>query len=272
MIVGTSVTIQLAAALAHDLFDQLAPVGVSALRFTLGAVILLAVTRPSIRGHRAATWLAIATYGASLAALNVTFFAAIDRIEMGIAVSLGFVAPLTLALATSRRRRDLGFAALATGGVIVLGGVDRPGSAGGVILALAAGCAWVAVAYAGRTVGSRIPRIDGLALALPVSAALTLPLGAPHAAELDIHAFALGTVIAVVGLVVPFALELEGLRRLEPRVVAVIYSIDPAVAALVGFLALGERLGAPQVLALLAVVSASIGVTASAAQHQQTAT
>jgi inner membrane transporter RhtA len=204
-----------------------------------------------------------------LAALNVTFFAAIDRIEMGIAVSLGFVAPLTLALATSRRRHDMYYAALATAGVIVLGGLDRPRSTGGVILAFAAGCAWVAVAYAGRMVGSRTPRIDGLALALPVSAALTLPFGAHHAAALDTHAVALGIVIAVVGLVVPFALELEGLRRLEPRVVAVVYSVDPAVAALVGFLALGQRLGAPQILALIAVVSASIGVTVSTSQHHR---
>jgi hypothetical protein len=110
MIVGTSLSIQLAAALAHDLFDRLGPVGASAVRFALAAVILLAIVRPAIRGREAATWGAIAAYGAVLAALNVTFFQAISLIPMGIAVTLAFIAPLVMALVGSRRRRDVSWA------------------------------------------------------------------------------------------------------------------------------------------------------------------
>jgi inner membrane transporter RhtA len=265
MIVGTSLSIQLAAALAHDLFDRLGPVGASAVRFALGAVILLAIVRPAIRGRDAATWGAIAAYGAALAALNLTFFQAISLIPMGIAVTLSFIAPLVMALVGSRRRRDVFWALLAGAGVATLGGIDRPGSVSGVLFAIAAGCAWVGVAYAGRSVGRRTRRVDGLALAIPIAALITVPLGIGHAGAIDVRSLAIGLVIAVGGLILPFALELEGLRRLEPRIVAVIYSVDPAIAAVIGFLALGERLTALQVIALVAVMIASAGATAAAA-------
>lgn len=266
MIVGTSLTIQLAAAIAHALFDRLSPAGVSAMRFTLGALILFAIARPSIRGRDPATWRAIAGYGTALAALNVTFFQAISRIPMGIAVTFSFIAPLVMALVNSRRRRDVVWGLLAGAGVATLGGIDRPGSVAGVLFAIAAGCAWVGVAYAGRSVGRRTSRVDGLAFALPIAALLTLPLGISHAGALDLRSLGIGLVIAVGGLIIPFALELEGLRRLEPRIVAVIYSIDPAIAALVGLLTLGERLTGLQVVGIAAVMTASAGTTAAAAR------
>lgn len=265
MIVGTSVTIQLAAALAHDLFDQLTPAGVSALRFSLAAGVLLAIVRPPVRGRDAATWRAIGAYGAALAALNLTFFEAISSIPMGVAVTLSFVAPLLMALACSRRRSDVAWALLATAGVGALGGIDPPTSIAGMAFALAAGCAWVGVAYAGRSIGRQTQRVDGLALALPIAALITLPFGIGHLDAVDSRSLSLGLIIAIGGLIVPFALELEGLRRLEPRVVAVIYSVDPAIAALVAFVALGERLTPVQIIALLAVMAASAGATAGAA-------
>jgi inner membrane transporter RhtA len=266
MIVGTSVTIQIAAAIAHDLFDRLGPVGASAMRFALGAVILFAIVRPAMRGRDAATWGAIIAYGASLAALNLTFFQAISLIPMGIAVTLSFIPALVMALLRSRRRRDVAWALLAGAGVATLGGIDRTGSVSGVLFALASGCAWVGVAYAGRSVGRRTRRVDGLALAIPIAALITIPLGVEigHADGVDGRSVALGLVIAVGGLIIPFALELEGLRRLEPRTVAVVYSIDPAIAAVVGWVALGEQLTALQAAALAAVVVASAGATAAA--------
>jgi inner membrane transporter RhtA len=265
MIVGTSLSIQVSAAVAHDLFDRLSPVGVSAMRFALAAVILFAIVRPTIRGRGAGTWRAVVAYGASLAALNLTFFQAISLIPMGIAVTLSFIAPLAMALLGSRRRRDILWALLAGAGVATLGGIDRPASLAGILFAIAAGCAWVGVAYAGRDVGRRTRRVDGLALALPIAALITVPLGVGHAGAVDTRSLALGLVIALAGLIIPFTLELEGLRRLEPRVVAIIYSIDPAIAAVIGFLALGERLAPLQVVALVAVMIASVGATAAAA-------
>jgi len=266
MILGTSASIQIAAAIAHDLFDTLTPTGVSALRFALGTAIILPAVRPAVRGRDRETWYAIAIYGVSLGILNVTFFESIDRLPLGLAVTFAFVAPLGVALAGSRRRRDVAFALLAGAGVLVLGGIDRPDSAAGVAFAVIAGCAWVSVAFAGRSVGRRTRRVDGLALAIPIACLVTLPFGIGHAGALDARALALGLVIAVGGMILPFALELEGLRRLEPRLVAVIYSADPAIAALIGLVALSQSLTPPEVLGMAAVIAASVGVTAGAAE------
>ena len=266
MILGTSASIQIAAAIAHDLFDTLTPTGVSALRFALGTAIILPAVRPAVRGRDRETWYAIAIYGVSLGILNVTFFESIDRLPLGLAVTFAFVAPLGVALAGSRRRRDVAFALLAGAGVLVLGGIDRPDSAAGVAFAVTAGCAWVSVAFAGRSVGRRTQRVDGLALAVPIACLVTLPFGIGHAGALDARALALGLVIAVGGMILPFALELEGLRRLEPRLVAVIYSADPAIAALIGLVALSQSLTPPEILGMAAVIAASIGVTAGAAE------
>ena len=264
MIVGTSLSIQIAAAIAHGLFSQLGPGGVSGLRFALGTAVILPVVRPRLRGHDRATWLAVTAYGLSLAALNLLFFQSIDRLPLGLAVTFAFVAPLVMALVNSSRRRDVWFALLAGSGVVILGGVDPPGSALGVGLALGAGAVWVGVAYSAREVGRLTPRIEGLALALPVACVVTLPLASRHLGNLDAHDLAIGLVIAVGGLIVPFALELEGLRRLEPRVVAIVYSVDPAIAALVGLAVLSQSLSAAQIAGMLAVICASVGVTAGA--------
>jgi inner membrane transporter RhtA len=266
MILGTSASIQIAAAIAHDLFDTLTPTGVSALRFALGTAIILPAVRPAVRGRDRETWYAIAIYGVSLGILNVTFFESIDRLPLGLAVTFAFVAPLGVALAGSRRRRDVAFALLAGAGVLVLGGIDRPDSAAGVAFAVTAGCAWVSVAFAGRSVGRRTRRVDGLALAIPIACLVTLPFGIGHAGALDARALTLGLVIAVGGMILPFALELEGLRRLEPRLVAVIYSADPAIAALIGLVALSQSLTPPEILGMAAVIAASVGVTAGAAE------
>jgi inner membrane transporter RhtA len=264
MILGTSASIQIAAAIAHNLFDTLTPAGVSALRFALGAAVILPVVRPAVRGRDRETWLAITVYGISLGALNFTFFESIERLPMGVAVTLAFIAPLGVALAGSRRRRDVAFALLAGAGVLILGGVDRPDSTAGVALAVAAGFAWVSVAFAGRSVGRRTRRVDGLALAIPIACFVTLPLGVGHVGALDARSLGLGLVIAIGGLILPFALELEGLRRLEPRLVAVIYSADPAIAAVIGLVALSESLTLPQVVGMAAVIAASAGATAGA--------
>ena len=261
MIVGTSATIQIAAAIASGLFDQLGAAATSALRFALAAVVLVAAVRPRIRGRDRATWIGIGLYGVGLAVLNVTFFEAIDRMPLGLAVTFAFLAPLAVAIAGSRRRSDIGFALLAAAGVVILGGIDRPSSIAGVGFAVAAGCAWVGVAFAAQHVGRRTRNVEGLALAIPIAAVVCLPLGVGHIGALDARALALGFVIAVGGLILPYALELEALRRLQPRTVAVVYSVDPAIAVLVGLVALGQTLTGPEVIGVIAVVVASAGAT-----------
>jgi inner membrane transporter RhtA len=265
MVVGTSATIQVAAAIAHHLFDQLGAAGTSALRFALAAVILLVVVRPVLR-RDVATWQSIVGYGLSLAVLNVTFFAAIERIPMGIAVTFAFVPPLVMAIIASKRRIDIAWAMLAGAGVLILGGINPPQSVLGIALATFAGVAWVGVAYTGRQVGARTQRLEGLALAAAIASLATLPLGLPRVGALDSRALALGALIAVLGMIVPFALELQALRLIEPRIVAVVYSVDPAIGAIVGRVALGERITTLQLGGMAAVMIAAAGATTTASR------
>jgi inner membrane transporter RhtA len=183
---------------------------------------------------------------------------------MGIAVTLGFVPPLVMALVSARRRLDLLWVAMGGAGVATLSGIARPRSLAGVVVAVAAGVAWVGVAYAGRSLGQRTRRADGLALALPIAALISLPFGVGHLGQISPGVIGLGLVIAVGGLIVPFTLELEGLRRLAPATVAVIYSVDPANAAIIGLLVLGQRLTGLQVAGMLAVIVAIAGMTLGA--------
>lgn len=264
MIVGTSLAIQIAGGFAHGMFPALGPRGVSSLRFFFGAVILLPVVRPAVRGRSRATWLLIAGYGASLAALNLSYFEAISRVPLGLAVTLGFVPPLVMAAVSSRRTLDLAWVLLAGGGVLALERIDPPRSASGVLLAVGSGVAWLGVAYTGRALGQTTRRADGLALALPVAAAITLPFGLTHISRADTHILGMGLMVAVGGLILPFALELEALRRLDPRTIAIVYSIDPLNGALAGLLLLGQQPAAGQIVAMIAIVSASAGATLTA--------
>lgn len=224
MILGTGLSIQVSAALAHGLFDTLATTGTALLRFTLGALILLAFVRPAVRGIDRTTWALLAVYGLAIAGNNATFYAAISRIPLGITVTLAFIAPLAVSLARSRHRRDVLLALLAGGGVAVLGGLDRPASTAGIVLALLCGVSWVILIFVGRALGARTRRVDGLAL---------------------------------VGLIAPLTLELEGLRRIDPRAYAVIASAEPAIAAIVGLVLLDQALSAAQIVGMLAVMAAS---------------
>ncbi len=259
MILGTGISIQASAALAHGLFDQLTTTGTALLRFTLAATILLLFVRPSVRGITRGTWAILGCYGLGIAANNATFYAAISRIPLGITVTLAFIAPLAVSLARSRHRRDVLLAVLAGLGVAVLGGLDRPDSTAGVLLALVCGVTWVALIFLGRMLGARTRRVDGLALALPIAAVCTWPAGVEHLGQIDARAVALGLVIAVVGMILPFTLEIEGLRRIDPRMYAVIAAMEPAIAALVGLVMLDQGLSAVQVVGMGAVMAASAG-------------
>ena len=261
MILTTSLSIQCAGAVAHPLFAQITAPAVSSIRFVIGAVILLVLVRPRWRGRSTRTWQMLAAYGLSLAALNLAYFQAISLIPMGITMIFASVPPLLFALVTSRRALDVVWVALAAAGVVILSGISPPRSLPGVLCALAAGVAWIAVAQAARQVGQLTQRVDGLALALPFAALVTIPFGIAHADQFQASTLTRGLIVAILGLVLAFALELEGLRRLPTRTVAIIYSIDPANAAIVGLIALGQQLTAPQLIAMATVITASLAAT-----------
>lgn len=268
MALGSIVSVQCGAALATTLFGSIGPLGAVFLRSLFGALALLAMARgslPALRGRR--HWDLI-LFGVSLAAVNLCFYAALDRLPLGIAVTLEFVGPLGVAVFGSRRARDVIWALLAAVGILLLsdgsggGGIDPLGAA----LALTAGGFWALYIVQSARVGQTYPGLGGLAVAAAISAVLVAPFGIAQGGGqlLTPSHLAVGLAVGLLSSAIPFALELEALRRLPNAVFGVLMSLEPAVAAAVGFIALSQDLALVEVMAIGLVVTACAGALRSA--------
>src|SRR6185312_13536778 len=232
------------------------------LRLAFGSLVLLAVWRPRLSGRTRAELELAALFGLVLAAMNLSFYAAIDRIPLGIAVALEFVGPLTVALAGSSRRQDLLWVALAAGGIVAL---TRGGGSGldalGVALALFAGVLWGTYIVLNARLGRAFEGGTGLALAMCVGTLAIAPIGIVEGAGelLSAEALALGAAVGVLSSAIPYSFEVEALRRIRPAVFGVLMSLEPAVAALAGLLLLGQHLGGRTLVGIALVTVASIG-------------
>ena len=262
MVLGAAASLQVGAAFAVSLFDDLGPGGAAFLRLALAAAVLLVVWRPRVRGHPAADLRVAGAFGVALGLMNWAIYEAIDRIPLGIAVTIEFAGPLLVAVIGSRRPLDGVWIALAAAGIVVL--VDPGGgsvNAAGVGFALAAAACWMAYIYLSKRTGAAFAGGSGLALAMAVGALIVLPAGVIQGegalAEPDLLGSAL--VVALASSVLPYSLELEALRRLPEAVFGVLMSLDPAVAALAGYVVLDQELGARELLAIAMVVVASAG-------------
>jgi inner membrane transporter RhtA len=272
LVLASIVSVQCGSALATSLFDSVGAAGAVFLRAAFGALVLLALTRAE--PLRAAEWRHrdVLLLGAAVAAVNFFFYAALERLPLGIAVTLEFVGPLGVAVVGSRRRRDLLWAALAAAGILLLsdgggGGVDPVG----VVLALTAGFFWAAYIVQSARVGSLGPGIGGVTMAAVISAVLIAPFGIVQGAGeiLDPGVLAVGAAVGILSTAIPYAFEIEALRRLPQSVFGVLMSLEPAVAAAIGFLALSQGLAPLEVLAIGLVVLACAGALRSAALAPQ---
>jgi inner membrane transporter RhtA len=237
------------------------------LRVFFAAVVLVAIWRPAVRGRTRADWRLIALFGLCLGAMNLAFYEAIERIPLGIAVTLEFVGPLGVAIAGSRRLLDLAWVVLAAAGIVLLsdfGTADLDGL--GVALALAAGTLWAVYILLSARMGRVFPGGSGLALAMVAAAAFLAPFGVADAgAELLVpEVLAVGAAVAILSSAIPYTLEMEALRRMPAGVFGVMMSIEPAVAALAGFIVLDEGLATRELVAILLVVAASAGAARNA--------
>jgi inner membrane transporter RhtA len=269
MVVGSIVSVQCGAALATTLFDEVGPAGAVLLRSALGGIVLLVVARTGLRALRGPGLRDVALFGVALAGMNLCFYAALEHLSLGVAVTLEFVGPLGVAIAGSRRARDLAWALLAAAGILLLS--DGAGTDGidtlGAVLALAAGGFWAAYILLSARVGRSHPGLGGLALAMAISAVIVVPFGIAEGG-VDLLApptLAVGLGVGLLSSAIPYALELEALRRLPSAVFGVLMSLEPAVAALVGLVALSQGLDPVEVVAIGLVVAASVGALRSAA-------
>lgn len=269
-LVGTgAVSVQFGAALATRLFSRVGPAGAVTLRLVMAAVILVAwvASARTRRGadprrHPRSDWLVVVAFGLVLAAMNLSFYEAIDRIPLGVAVTIEFSGPLAVALAGSRRWTDGLWACAAGAGVVLLASGAGSGlDPVGIVLALVAGACWAAYILLSRETGRRFDSIHGLAWAMAVGGVAVLPLGLAvgGAGLARPEVLGLGITVAVLSSVVPYSLELIALRRVPARAFGVMMSLDPALATAAGFLVLGQQLDLREWVALGLVVGANVG-------------
>ncbi len=268
LVVASILSVQCGSALATGLFDEVGTAGAVFLRAVFGALALLALTRGAPLRTREWPHRDVLLLAAAVTCVNLFFYAALERLPLGIAVTLEFVGPLGVAIAGSRRPRDVVWVVLAAIGIVLLsdvggGGVDPLG----VVLALTAGFFWGAYIVLSDRVGALAPGPGGATMAAVISAVLVAPLGlAQGGGELvDPTVLAAGVAVGVLSTAVPYAFEMEALRRLPRAVFGVLMSLEPAAAAAIGFLALSQGLDAVEVIAISLVVIASAGALRSAA-------
>jgi inner membrane transporter RhtA len=262
--IASMMTIQLGAALSQPLFDRIGPSGLVTLRLVLAAAMLWPLARPRLRGRSRRDLGAAVALGACSGLLTLAFFEAIARIPLGVAVTIEFLGPLGVALAGSRRPRDVVWVVLAGSGVALLtlgDGAGGPLDPAGVAFAGVAACCWAAYILLTKRVGARWAGLQGLAVSLAVAATVTLPTGiaAGGAELLTPGVLAAGLGLALLMPLLPYACELIALRRLPTALFGVVMSLEPAIAALLGFLILGQHLTALGVAAIAMVSVASAG-------------
>jgi inner membrane transporter RhtA len=248
-------------ALAVLLFAAVPAAGVAWLRVLAAAVALIAWRRPWGTPWTGGRLLLVAAFGAALALMNLCFYLAIDRLPLGTAVAIEFCGPIAVAALGSRNRRDVLALALAALGVLALADVHLSGSPAGVALALAAGAFWAAYIVLGHRVAAdrSIRPQDGLALAMAIGAVGLAPALVGAAAPAFASPLLLGACL-LVGLassVVPYALEQVAMSRLPRARFALLLSLLPATAAVVGAIVLGQIPGAVESLGIALVVVAS---------------
>jgi inner membrane transporter RhtA len=265
-VVGAIASVQAGGAIAKSLFDDLGPAGVVLLRTAFAAVVLAILWRPSVAGRSRSDLATAVLFGLTLAAMNLSFYEALDRLPLGIAVTIEFTGPLAVAVGGSRRALDGVWVVLAAAGILLLARGGGDVKAAGVALALLAGFFWAIYILLSARTGRAFPGGSGLALAMCVGSVVLLPIGIAGAGSslLNVGLLAAGAGVAMLSSAIPYSLELEALRRLPARVFGILLSLEPAMAALAGFVILGEGLRAQDLVAIALVAMASAGASLTA--------
>ena len=273
-------SVQIGAGLAAKLFTQIAPAAVTGLRLWTSAAVMAAVGARPLRNAitglaRRRAWrnaAVVATFGVTLAVMNFSIYQSFARIPLGISVTVEFLGPLGLAVVTSRRLLDLLWVALAGAGVALLahGGLSTAAGRGtvaiGVAFALLAALSWVGYILLSRATGQRFGGSTGLTIAMVVAAVVITPVGVAAGGTTLLRPGILltGLGIGLLSSIIPYSLEMEALRRIPPRVFGIWMSLEPAVAALVGLVLLGQSLAVREWLAIGCVMVACAGAARGA--------
>ncbi len=274
LVLASISSVQLGAAIGKTIFDEIPPLGLTFVRLTIAAAILLAIARPSPRGWSRSTLLHVLAFGAVLGAMNLLYYSSLERIPLSVAVTLELIGPLTVALIHSRRLLDFTWVVCAAGGIAIImaQGIQGDLDILGCALALAAGACWGAYILLSQRVGERVPGLGGLAAAMLVGALVALPFGAlPALQAIGATPAVLGpaALVALLSSVLAYGLEMLALRRITAHAFGILMALEPAAAALFGFALLAEALSLLDALAIVLVATASAGVAVTATRARR---
>lgn len=265
LVVAGIASVQFGAGIAKSLFDDAAPLTLVWLRLATSAVVLAAVVRPTLHRRTPEDWRVAVAFGVVLGTMNAAIYESFARIPLGIAVTIEFLGPLGLAVAGSRRARDLVWVALAAVGVGLLGVERGDLTVAGVAFALLAAVSWTAYILLSASTGRRWPGLDGLTVASVVATVMMAPILAAFSGRgiTDPRVVVLGALVGLLSSVIPYSCEITALRTIRPSVFGILMSLEPAAAALAGIVVVHEFLSALQWLAVVCVIAASVGATRS---------
>lgn len=262
LVVAGMIGQELGASLAVLLFPEVGGLGMVTLRLGFAALILLAIARPTLRGHSSSAWRAVVLFGLSLAFMNGLFYLALESLDLGVTVTIEVLGPLALSIIAAKRRSAWLWAGIALLGIIALGGGGWSElNPLGVIFAAGAGVSWAAYIMCSASVGAAFKGLDGLAIAMAIGAILALPFGLATAgsALFQPHVLAIGLGVALLSSTIPYAFEMTALRRISPAVFAILMSLGPATASAAGFIVLGQALSFWEIVGVGLVIAASVG-------------
>lgn len=267
-LLGSMISLCIGTSYAKTVFPVAGPAGMTALRLGLSMLLIVALQRPWRWRLNRAAWIAVLRYGVVLGLMNLSFYEAVARLPLGIAIAIEFLGPLAVAVLKSTRRIDLLWIACAATGVAVL---VLPGSQThaldriGVLFALGAAFLWALYIVWGRQATAVLREMQVVCLGLIVAALIAVPVGwaTVGAVLLRPDVLGIGCIVALLSSALPYSLEMIALKRLPARVFGVLVSLDPAIGALAAFTILGERLSLLQWFAIGAIMFASCGSTVS---------
>ncbi|MET0695133.1 MAG: EamA family transporter [Propionibacteriaceae bacterium] len=262
---------QVGAAMGAHAFGAIGPAGVVAVRQLVAAAILLPVARPAFRRFSWSQWWPVLLLAGVFAGMNLSLYTAVDRIGLGLAVTLEFLGPLAVALAGSRTRLHLLCAVAAGVGVYVL---VLPGPSSdwlGLGLGLVAAGCWAAYIVLNRLLGARLPGLQAPAAATSISALIYLPVIIYLLVDGRLGGLPLAYAVAagVLSSVVPYAADVITLRRVPARFFGTFMSVNPVLAALAGLVFLQQVLGLHEWVGIGLVVVANACAVATAGQSRR---
>lgn len=269
-VIGGSISIQYSVAIASELFDTIGTVGVNGLRLSIAAIVMLAIARPSVRKRSRAAWLRIIAYGTAMASMNVLFYLAVDRLPLGVAVTLEFLGPFAIAVYAARRLRwEMIFPVIGLGGVILIAHPGEGLDVLGFVFGIGAAIAFGLYTILAEKVGEHSAGLQGLALSVTVAAILLLPFSIEAAPRVAAGQWLILAASGIIGVTLAFTLDFTAVKLVSARVVATLFSIDPVIGALVGAVILGQTLALGVIVGIVLVVIAGAAVTWLAGRYKR---